>query len=237
MLLIGNDCISDDEARTQMAIWSISAAPLIMGNDLRNVTDSAKAILQNTEAIAVDQDMLGHMGYRITPSNATEIWARNITGGAVAVGLYNKLGNASSPASCPTWNITLDGYMEACGGGGGDIDCFSGEDLETVLAQCCANPVCAGLSYSASSQSGCMKTNSNCGMVNDTNYMGFEKPNFTPPSGAPTDITIFFSQVGLSGKVMVRDIWAQQNLGVYTTSYTASQVPLHGTAFLKLTQQ
>jgi len=27
----GNDCITDDEARTQMAIWSINAAPLIMG--------------------------------------------------------------------------------------------------------------------------------------------------------------------------------------------------------------
>ena len=55
MLLIGNTCISDDEARTQMAIWSILAAPLIMGNDLRTVSDSARAILLNSEAIAVDQ--------------------------------------------------------------------------------------------------------------------------------------------------------------------------------------
>lgn len=55
MLLIGNTCISDDEARTQLAIWSILAAPLIMGNDLRTVSDSARAILLNREAIAVDQ--------------------------------------------------------------------------------------------------------------------------------------------------------------------------------------
>ena len=55
MLLIGNTCISDDEARTQMAIWSILAAPLIMGNDLRTVSASARAILVNPEAIAVDQ--------------------------------------------------------------------------------------------------------------------------------------------------------------------------------------
>ena len=40
MLLIGNSCISDDEARTQMALWSNLAAPLIMGNDLRIVTSS-----------------------------------------------------------------------------------------------------------------------------------------------------------------------------------------------------
>ena len=31
MLLIGNGCISEDEERTQMAIWSIIASPLIMG--------------------------------------------------------------------------------------------------------------------------------------------------------------------------------------------------------------
>ena len=32
MLLIGNGCISAAEERTQMAIWSIVAAPLIMGS-------------------------------------------------------------------------------------------------------------------------------------------------------------------------------------------------------------
>lgn len=55
MLLIGNGCVTPDEERTQMAIWSIVAAPLIMGNDLRNVSADAKAILLNPEAIAIDQ--------------------------------------------------------------------------------------------------------------------------------------------------------------------------------------
>ena len=32
MLLAGNDCVTDDEATTQFVIWSIVAAPLIMGN-------------------------------------------------------------------------------------------------------------------------------------------------------------------------------------------------------------
>lgn len=99
MLLIGNDCITDDEARTQMAIWSIIASPLIMGNDLRNITDSAKAILLNKEAIAVNQDPLFQAGYRITPSNNTEVWARNLTSNAVAVALFNKLGDPNAPSS------------------------------------------------------------------------------------------------------------------------------------------
>merc|ERR1712070_647545 len=94
MLLIGNTCINDDEARTQMAIWSISAAPLIMGNDLRNVSDSAKAILLNAEAVAVNQDAKGEMGFRISPSADLEIWARNLSNGDVAVALYNKNGTS-----------------------------------------------------------------------------------------------------------------------------------------------
>ncbi len=47
MLLIGNGCITEDEERTQMAIWCIIASPLIMGNDMRNVSDASKAILVN----------------------------------------------------------------------------------------------------------------------------------------------------------------------------------------------
>lgn len=59
MLIAGNDCITDDEARTQFGIWSIIAAPLIMGNDLRKVSPSMRNILLNTEAIQVDQDPMG----------------------------------------------------------------------------------------------------------------------------------------------------------------------------------
>merc|ERR1719191_1333430 len=54
MLLIGNGCVSLDEERTQMALWAISASPLIMGNDMRNVSAESKAILTNQDAIAVN---------------------------------------------------------------------------------------------------------------------------------------------------------------------------------------
>ena len=42
-----------------MAVWSIVAGPLIMGNDPRNISDASKAILTNKDAIAVNQDPLG----------------------------------------------------------------------------------------------------------------------------------------------------------------------------------
>ena len=52
----GERCVTLEEEKTQMAIWSISAAPLIMGNDMRNVTAASKKILFNKDAIAVNQD-------------------------------------------------------------------------------------------------------------------------------------------------------------------------------------
>ena len=80
MLLIGNGCLTTFEEQTQMALWSISAAPLIMGNDLRNITDASKAILLNKHAIAVDQDPLGKMGYRVnvTADGHGQVWARSV---------------------------------------------------------------------------------------------------------------------------------------------------------------
>ena len=49
MLLAGNDCVTDDEATTQFVIWSIVAAPLIMGNDLRKVSAPMRKLLLNPE--------------------------------------------------------------------------------------------------------------------------------------------------------------------------------------------
>mmetsp|Transcript_95257 Transcript_95257/g.272324 ORF Transcript_95257/g.272324 Transcript_95257/m.272324 type:complete len:403 (-) Transcript_95257:196-1404(-) len=92
MLLIGANCVTEAEERTQMAIWSISASPLIMGNDLRKVGDASKAILLNKDAIAVNQDPLGQMGIRLTESadEPLQLWARTLSDGSIAVAAYNK---------------------------------------------------------------------------------------------------------------------------------------------------
>jgi alpha-N-acetylgalactosaminidase len=48
-----------------MGMWAIMAAPLLMSVDLRTIKPDYKAILQNREVIAVDQDPLGIQGKRI----------------------------------------------------------------------------------------------------------------------------------------------------------------------------
>jgi len=211
MLLIGNTCINDDEARSQMAVWSILAAPLIMGNDLRSVVPNHSLILLNKEAIAVDQDPLGKQGIRTSPKGNTEVWSRQLQGGSVAVALFNKLGGTvTPPPPCTKWNETMNGYLEACGGGSGNINCFSGYSVATAQNECCSNAECAGFSYLSTDGSGCFKKNTDCGMVNNNAYVGYYKPDFTPPAPSPANITVTFSSVGLTGSVVVRDIWAQK---------------------------
>ena len=42
-----------------MGMWGIVAAPLLMSNDLRNLSRAAKAILLNSDLIKISQDPLG----------------------------------------------------------------------------------------------------------------------------------------------------------------------------------
>jgi alpha-galactosidase len=90
MLEIGNGGMSDTEYRTHMSLWSMLAAPLIAGNDLRDMTPAIHDILTNKEVIAIDQDSEGKQATRISKSGDQEIWARLLSGGAYAVALFNR---------------------------------------------------------------------------------------------------------------------------------------------------
>ena len=90
MLEIGNGGMTDVEYRTHMSLWSMLAAPLIAGNDLRDMTPAIHDVLTNKEVIAIDQDPDGKQASRISRSGDQEIWARALAGGAYAVALFNR---------------------------------------------------------------------------------------------------------------------------------------------------
>ena len=95
MLEIGNGGMSDTEYRTHMSLWSMLAAPLIAGNDLRDMTPAIHDILTNKEVIAIDQDVNGKQATRLSKSGDQEIWARQLSGGDYAVALFNRAKNAA----------------------------------------------------------------------------------------------------------------------------------------------
>lgn len=95
MLEIGNGGMNDDEYKTHMSLWSILAAPLLVGNDLREVAPSIIAILTNRDVIAIDQDRDGKQGVRARKTGDQEVWVRELAGGDRAVAVFNR---AAAPA-------------------------------------------------------------------------------------------------------------------------------------------
>ena len=85
MLEVGNEGMTITEYRAHFTLWCILAAPLMAGNDLRNVTNEVKEILTNREVIAVDQDSLGMQGRRVKRDDDREVWAKQLADGVVMV--------------------------------------------------------------------------------------------------------------------------------------------------------
>ena len=92
MLEVGNGGMTDTEYRSHFSLWSILAAPLIAGNDLRNMRPAIQNILTNQEVIAVDQDSLGREGERVGKDGNLEVWAKQLKDGSRAVVLFNRGG-------------------------------------------------------------------------------------------------------------------------------------------------
>ncbi|XP_048460916.1 alpha-galactosidase A-like [Rhincodon typus] len=90
MLVIGNFGLSRDQQMTQMALWAIMAAPLLMSNDLRNIDADSKALLQNQYVIAINQDPLGVQGQRVSKLRNFELWSRPLADGGFAYATINR---------------------------------------------------------------------------------------------------------------------------------------------------
>jgi alpha-galactosidase len=90
MLEVGNGGMTTDEYRAHFSLWSILAAPLIAGNDLRDMKPEIHDILTNKEVIAVNQDPLGSEGRRVLKEGDMEVWAKQMQDGSRAVVLLNR---------------------------------------------------------------------------------------------------------------------------------------------------
>jgi alpha-galactosidase len=92
MLEIGNGAAeTTEEYTTQMSIWTILAAPLIAGNDLRkgHMSKTTVDLLANPDITAVDQDRAGIQGYRVWQNGPQDIWIKPMSDGSTVVGVFN----------------------------------------------------------------------------------------------------------------------------------------------------
>ena len=96
MLEVGNGGMTDQEYRAHFSLWAIMAAPLIAGNDLRDMSAATIATLTNREVIAVDQDSLGAQGILVWERPPElQVWAKPLRDGSRAIALLNR---SSAPA-------------------------------------------------------------------------------------------------------------------------------------------
>jgi len=96
MLEVGNGGMTDTEYRSHFSLWSIMAAPLIAGTDLRSATSATLAIYNNKDVIAVDQDKLGVEGSVLSSDGTHYTIVKPLANGDKAVLFLNE---GSTPAS------------------------------------------------------------------------------------------------------------------------------------------
>jgi alpha-galactosidase len=90
MLEVGNGGMTTTEYRAHFSLWAILAAPLIAGNDLREMKPEIREILTHQEVIAVDQDPAGVEGRRVRQDGNLEVWSKPMQDGSRAVVLLNR---------------------------------------------------------------------------------------------------------------------------------------------------
>jgi alpha-galactosidase len=100
--------ISPVEAQTQLTMWAVVAAPLVIGADVRALSSETVAMLSNPDVIAVDQDPLGIQGILSSRDSDRdiEVWVKPLFGGAKAVALLNR-GTRQQPIEVDTADIGL----------------------------------------------------------------------------------------------------------------------------------
>jgi len=122
------------QSRTQFSLWSVMAAPLILGTHVASMTAFDRETYTNAEVIAIDQDPLGIQGAVLwedcpprtldrlvsdslgpvlpQPPSCKQVWAKRLADGSYAVILLNWSGS-------PSWVSVDAATMRLMGFAGG----------------------------------------------------------------------------------------------------------------------
>ena len=80
MLQVGRG-LTAEEDKSHFSLWCIMSSPLLLGNDMTNMSVATKTILTNSEVIAVNQDVTGGQAHRVSDNGAgLQVWAKSING-------------------------------------------------------------------------------------------------------------------------------------------------------------
>ena len=90
MLEVGNGGLTESENRAHFTMWCMLSAPLMAGNDIRNMDQEIIDILTNKEVIALDQDPLGISALKFVDYGDREVWIKPLKDGEFAYCFLNR---------------------------------------------------------------------------------------------------------------------------------------------------
>ena len=89
---VGVENLSDTQYKTHFSIWCLFGSPLMIGCDIRDMSEATKATLMNRELLAIDQDEDLRQVIKIHGiwSGAEQTnYARFLSNGDIAIGCFN----------------------------------------------------------------------------------------------------------------------------------------------------
>ncbi len=95
--------LTPDEQYSHISIFSLLAAPMLIGCPIERLDDFTLNLLSNDEVIAINQDPLGKSARLVKDENGLQIWLKQLEDGSYAVGLFNIDGYGTSPESYFRW--------------------------------------------------------------------------------------------------------------------------------------
>ena len=88
--IIGGDAgMSMAESRSQLSLWSMMSAPLILSSNLSKVSPQAIKLLGNQSVIAIDEDPLGRMATLVRRSPDMDLLFKKLSRGDYAIAVLN----------------------------------------------------------------------------------------------------------------------------------------------------
>jgi alpha-galactosidase len=100
--------LTPDEQYSHVSLFSLLAAPLLIGCPIDQLDDFTLNLLSNDEVIEINQDPLGKPADKVTTKNGVQVWLKKLSNGDFALGLFNVSNWGDTPDSFFRWGDEKD---------------------------------------------------------------------------------------------------------------------------------
>jgi alpha-galactosidase len=95
--------LTPNEQYSHVSIFSLLAAPLLIGCPIEQLDDFTLSLLTNDEMIEINQDPLGKPARLVSDESGVQIWLKQLEDGSFAVGLFYTDDYGKTPQSYFRW--------------------------------------------------------------------------------------------------------------------------------------